>query len=332
MGIPVKAIFAFNANIDHLKSANEEDIAKIGKYSPQIASQLSECFSWGMQKEIAIDQHGCEFFLSSFRFDSKMVGGQAGNAAEQASALGVESFLHSNFANPDLLQLFSRQEKILVADENGFFPAASAKNESKSAHHFVFENTESHTRFIASYDPFPLHPEDNFCRHIEKELPQINKAFIGGLHLVKTPDRMRKFLSEMKKWKELNPKLQMFLEMGEFQSRDVLKAVQDEVFPFVDMVGLNEAELGSLGYELEELAEHAASVLFHTAEESRVIPESKTNAAALEFARRCASFFAENCRRATQDDIRGYDAKFIPSPARIVGLGDTFSCAYFMSI
>lgn len=332
MNFPQKAIFAFNANIDHLKAASDADIGKIDSAYPAIASQISESFAWGMQKEIPIDAHACGFFLSNFKFEEKLVGGQAGNAAEQASALGIECYLHSNFANESLLSLFSRPEKIMVAGESGFAPAGSFSSSAASAHHFVFENKETRTRFIASYDPFPLHPEDNFCQNIGKELPLIAKAFISGFHLLKTPDRVRKFLSEMRNWKEINPGLQIFYEMAEFQSKESLKAVEQEVFPFVDMVGLNEYELGSLGAELGELAEKAPSVLFHTPEHSMVLPEGKQNWAALEFAKRCAGFFAEKGRRATLPELAGFEPKFVESPVRTVGLGDTFSCAYFMAL
>ncbi len=331
MEFPARAIFAFNANIDHLRQAGESDIGKIENSYPQIASQVSESFAWGMQREVQINAHECEFFLTNFKYDN-IVGGQAGNAAEQASALGVECYLHTNFANEKLLSLFSHPEKILVAEERGFVPASSSASGSKSAHHFVFESKESRTRFIASYDPFPLHPDSCFCGEVEKILPKMPKAFVGGLHLVKTPDRVRKFVQEIRKWKEINPKLKVFFEMGEFQSREALKAVQDELFPLADMVGLNENELGSLGFELEELIGRTNSMLFHTAEESRVLPEGKTNAAALEFARRCAGFFAENGRRAAPQDLVGYESKFIESPVRTVGLGDTLSCAYFMAL
>lgn len=331
MEFPAKAIFAFNANIDHLRQADGADLEKIDRAFPKIASQISESFAWGIQREMQINAHECEFFLNSFKYES-IVGGQAGNAAEQASALGVECFLHTNFANEKLLSLFSHPEKIMVASARGFVPASSSQSAAASAHHFVFENKENRTRFIASYDPFPIHPDDSFGREAEKILPGIHKAFVSGLHLAKTPERARKFVQEIRKWKEINPKLQVFFEMGEFQSREALKIVRDELFPLVDIVGMNENELGSLGAELEELVEKTNSILFHTAEESRVLPVDKTNAAALEFARRCASFFAENGRRATPQDLIGYESKFIESPVRTVGLGDTLSCAYFMCV
>ncbi|MEM2137714.1 MAG: ADP-dependent glucokinase/phosphofructokinase [Candidatus Anstonellaceae archaeon] len=331
MGFPQQSIFAFNANIDHVKFSDESALAAIDSQLPQLASQISDSFSWGVQKEITIDVKVCEWLLANIKFDSQIVGGQAGNAAQQASALGVQCFLHSNFANPSLAKLFSHKGKVFFAEESGFVPAASVSSTVKSAHHFVFENRENATRFIASYDPLPLHPEDNFCRHIDSKLAGISKAFVGGLHLVQRPDRMRKFLSEMKRWKEINPGLKIFLEMGQFQSQEVLDAARAEVLPFVDMVGLNDTELAQLGCELEELASEVQSLLFHSPGKQQVLPENKSSPAALEYARRCASFLAEKGAHATQQDLAGYESRSVEAPVRTIGLGDAFSCAYFMA-
>ncbi|VVB99627.1 Uncharacterised protein [uncultured archaeon] len=332
MDFPASAIFAFNANLDHVKYADEKDIAAIEEFSPQIGSQMNEAFGYGIQKEISIDIKAADFFLSKMKFDRSIVGGQAGNAAQQASALGVKCFLHTNSANEELCRKFAFPDKVFLANEKGFVQASSFLSSAAPAHHFVFEHSESRTRFIASYDPFPMHPEDNFCSGITNELPKIGKAFVGGFHLVKTPDRARKFIEEIRRWKEVNTKLQVFAELGEFQSRDVLKVVEKELFPIIDILGLNEVELGTLSYDLEELPGMVPAVLLHTPSEQMVLPNSKQNAAALEFARRCASFKAATGKFAAESDLVGAGADFIDSPVETVGLGDTFSCAYFMCI
>ena len=332
MNFPQSAIFAFNANLDHVKSCTEQDLAAIEEFSPTLSGQISESFAYGMQKEVALDVRGLEFFLTKMKFDRKIVGGQAGNAAQQSSALGVKSFVHSNFANEELAGKFLFPDNVMLASEKGFTPASSLISHVKSAHHFVFENRETRVRFIASYDPFPMHPEDNFTYNITKELPNITKAFVGGFHLLKTPDRMRKFLSEMKRWKEVQPKLEFFCELGEFQNAGVMDAVRSELLPFMGTIGLTDSELAQMGAEADELAsETGAAVLFHTPEKQSVYPESKLNGAALEFAKRCASFKARTGKCAEEKDIAGESGAFVESPVQTVGLGDTFSCAYFMS-
>jgi ADP-dependent phosphofructokinase/glucokinase len=327
--LPSSALFAFNSNIDHLRAATDEDIAKIERFSPALSSQIEECFAYGVQKEITIDIKACDFLLSSLKFDQKMVGGQAGNAALQASALGVSCFLHSNFANEELLNLFPNKESIMVAGENGFVPAGNYKSNAKSAHHFVFEHPETRTRFIASYDPVPLHLDDNFARAIDSALPQIQKALVSGFHLVKTVPRLHKLLDEVCRWKALNPALKTFLELGEFQSAEVRDALRSELKLF-DMVGLNDTELSSFGCELDELALDANSLLFHTPEHSLILPREKENSVALSFAEKCASFLAKNARHAALSELEAHETEFVENPARTVGLGDTLSCAYFM--
>ena len=332
MNFPQSAIFAFNANLDHVKYCTDSDLAAIEEFLPVLSGQISESFAYGMQKEVAIDMRALDFFLTKMKFDRTIVGGQAGNAAQQASALGVKCFVHSNFANEELAGKFNFPDKILLPNENGFIAASSFASHTKSAHHFVFENKETRIRFIASYDPFPMHPEDSFTHHITGELPSVSRAFVGGFHLLKTPDRMRKFLSEMKRWKEVQPKLEFFCELGEFQSSDVMDAVRSELLPFMGTVGATDSELAQMGVEPDELAsETGAAVLFHTPEKQQVFPESKLNGAALEFAKRCASHKARAGKAATEADIAGESGAFVESPVQTVGLGDTFSCAYFMS-
>jgi len=330
MELPSAIIAAFNANLDHVLSIGEQDMAKLEQRLPVLYKQIDESFSWGMQKEVTIDVRTSEFLLSSLKFDRAIVGGQAGNAAQMASALGVKCFLHTNVANEQLLRHFSHPEKITVASESGFVSAQGFSSQAASAHHFVFESPSAGTRFIASYDPVPLHLEDNFEHSIGKELQGIAKAFTGGFHLVKTPERLRKLISEMKRWKEINPKLQIFCELGEFQNPAVMEAARQELLPFADMVGLNDTELSAFGVELEEIASETQALLFHTPSVQKVFPAPKLNSAALEFAKKYASFKARSGRFAQLKDLEGATAGFVESPAETVGLGDIFSCAYFL--
>ena len=331
MQFPKKAIFAFNANIDHLVNAGEKEVETADREYPDIASAMGECFSTGVQKEIQIDAKACGFFLSAFK-SKKITGGQAGNAAEQASALGVDCYLHSNFASEELLGLFRHPSHIFVPTDSGFARAGEVSPQVAGAHHFVFENPDAATRFICSFDPFPAHPESAYCEKITAELPDMKKAFVGGIHLVKTADRARKFVSEIARWKKTSPGLEVFLEMGEFQSEGVLEVVRRELFPLADIVGLNEVELARLGCTPEELLGEAKCFLLHTGGSSAVYPKEKENASALGFARKAAAFKAENGRCGTEAEISACGGEFIEKPAWTVGLGDTLSCAYFMAL
>jgi len=109
-------------------------------------------------------------------------------------------------------------------------------------------------------------------------------------------------------------------------------AARQELLPFVDMAGLNDTELAAFGVELEDLAEEAQALLFHSPQQQKVLPESKLNAAALEFARRCAAYKARTGECATERDAAGASSDFVEMPNGTVGLGDAFSCAYFMCL
>ena len=330
MKLPSRAIFAFNANIDHHCFPDEGKLKRIGDFAPSLASQIDECFAYGVQKEVSIDSKTSNFLLSEPPGARKIMGGQAGNAALMASALGVECLLHTNYGSEGLLGLFAHPEKVMVATEKGFARADTVQNEKSEAHHFVFENAETRTRFIASYDPQPLHPDSLFCEKIRQELPTVSHAFVSGFHLLPTVGRLGKFIHEMRAWKEMNPSLRLFCELGEFQNPEVRDAMLEELRVF-DMVGLNDTELSSFGVGLEEFSQKANGVLFHSQTEQEVLPAGKLDDEALSFARKCASFRAENGRCATLAELEAYGAKFVEKPVETVGLGDTLSCAYFLS-
>ena len=330
MVLPSRAIFAFNANICHRCALSDGELKLIGDFAPALAAQIDECFAYGTRREASIEAKVCSFLLSELKGAQREVGGQAGNAAQAASALGVECFLHTNYASEGFLKLFAHPEKVMVASEGGFAKAGGPRDEKIEAHHFIFESPGQGARFTASYDPQPLHPDSLFCEKIRAELPAIGHAFVGGLHLLPTPGRLGKFLEEMRAWKAINPSLRLFCELGEFQKPEVRDAFLEGMAIF-DTVGANAAEISSFGVGPDEFASRANAVLFHTRESQEVMPAEKLDGEAMEFARKCASFRAEFGRCATLHELEGYDAKIVDAPAETLGLGDTLSCAYFLA-
>lgn len=331
MELPASAIFAFNTNIDHIAFAGKREVEKIGKKFPEMASAMAECFSSGVQREIQVGKKECSFLLDAFEYQD-VVGGQAGNAALQASMLGVECYLHSNFWGRELLSLFPRKEKILVFEGGRFVNAAKAKASKACAHHFVFENKESRTRIIFSYDPIALHPESGFCSAVEEGLVEAKKAFVGGLHLAKTKESAKRLIEAIKRWKKANLSLQVFLELGEFQNRQVMEMVEKCLFAHVDFVGMNEHELAAFGCPASKLAEKTGALLLHSPERQEVYPKEKEDRQALLFAAKAASFKAKYGKCASKRQLATFQPRHVRFPARTVGLGDTFSAAYFMAL
>lgn len=326
MKLPKSAIFAFNANPDYVRLLESKDLDKIKRFSKPLFLKMHHCFKSTIQREVIINEKTARFLASSFAF-KKTIGGQAGNAAQQAAYLCVDCFLHTNNLDKDFLHLFRHPNKILVASKEGFLPCNRFQKTLRHSLHFVF--VHKRTRFIASFDPRPLAPEPNFCKNINAFLPSIQKAFIGGIHLVKSKSVLFKFASCLRKWKKLNPNLQIFLEMGEFSDIKMLHLAEKEILPLADIIGLNEVEASQLSLSLKQLSSQS-TVLFHSPKKQFVLPSADKDA--LLFARKCASFKAQTGKFATLQDLQKFSPTFVRQPRTVVGLGDIFSCAYFLSI
>lgn len=328
MKFPKFAIFAFNANPDYIRPYESADLNKIKSFSKSLFLKMYHCFRSGIQKEIVIDEKTAKFLASSFVF-KKAIGGQAGNAAQQAAYFGVNCFLHTNNLDRNFLHLFRRSSKIFVASKGSFLPSHLFQQIACHSMHFVFENLQKRTRFIASFDPQPLSPEPYFCSHIESVLPFIPKAFIGGIHLVRSKSSLLEFASCLRRWKKINPDLKIFLEMGEFSNLKMLQIAEKEILPLADIIGLNEVEASQLSLTLNELSSQT-TVLFHSQKKQFVLPSP--NKKALLFAKKCASFKAQTGRFPTLQQLQNFRPRFVDKPRALVGLGDVFSCAYFLSI
>ncbi|MEM4634140.1 MAG: hypothetical protein QW275_03230, partial [Candidatus Anstonellaceae archaeon] len=210
MEFPASAIFAFNANIDYVAKPSKSQMQRLKNELPTLFQQISECFSMDGQMEVKISKQECKILLSIFRPSRKIVGGQAGNAAQQASALGINCFLHSNFASRETLLLFDHPEKIFFAKNGRFFPAAKFESNMPSAYHFVIQSQHLSSRFIASFDPSPIRLDKGFSKAIAQIACSVPKAFVGGFHLLSNPHQISLLSSEMRRWKKANPKMKIF--------------------------------------------------------------------------------------------------------------------------
>ncbi|MCX8197936.1 MAG: ADP-dependent glucokinase/phosphofructokinase [Candidatus Micrarchaeota archaeon] len=331
MGLPSCALFAFNANIDYIVDADRADLGAAKKALPELFFQIESCLESQSQRETKIGRQECLALLSMLKPGKAIVGGQAGNGAQQASALGIRCFLHSNFASTGLLGLFSFPSRVFVATKKGFERADRASASLPSSHHFIFQSKNSNSRFIASYDPLPLHVEEEFAAKITPLLPSIPKAFVGGFHLLFGRKPVLAFAKELQRWKEENPSMRIFCELGDFQSEAAMQETLKSIFPLADMVGMSDSELALFGCSIEELSREGNAILLHSPAKQEVFPPPKLNPAALDFARRCASFKARHAKFATLRQALASKPSFVARPKQAVGLGDSFSCAYFMA-
>ncbi|MCX8196900.1 MAG: ADP-dependent glucokinase/phosphofructokinase [Candidatus Micrarchaeota archaeon] len=331
MRLPKSAIFAFNCNPDYIKIVSKNDLETVKSASKSLFYAMKDCFSTGAQREVRISRRLAKKLQNLFVFDKKTIGGQAGNAAQQASLLGVTCFLHTTNFGSDFFLLFEKPSKILVASSSGFLPADQFTFKRQSSAHFVFEYPKKNTRFIASFDAAPLSLERSFCKFITPIIPDIPKAFVGGVHLLSSVSQLAAFVSEIKRWKKHNPEIEVFLELGEFSNRKIIDFAEKKLFPCVDCVGLNEVEAKQLSLSVEEISRLAGKVLFHSPKRQFVLPSSPSDQKALLFAKKCASFKAKTGRFATLSELSCFRPLFVKHPKMTVGLGDVFSSAYFLS-
>lgn len=334
--IPKKAIFAFNTNIDAVKHISKEEIA--GVKPPKELVPLFSAIRRGEQKEVKADKKTVAWLTKKFGVDYFLVGGQAGNAANAASLLGVRCFLHSSYKSRSLLSLFRKPENILIAKGDSFVKASDVCGNGEYGVHFIIECEGN--RYIASFDPKKPPVDADFRKAIGKEIRTVDKVFVGGFHLFEKNSQVIEAANEIKRWKRANPSLHIHLEMGEFQSKEALNATKKYVFPLIHSIGLNDVELRQLfnkneGKSLVLLSKIVPEILFHTEKKSVVIPVTKNAAESLLFASIVASYRAAKGELPTFDELIKFAEKrksfYIKKPVATVGLGDTFACAYFLT-
>ncbi|MDI6856316.1 MAG: ADP-dependent glucokinase/phosphofructokinase [Candidatus Thermoplasmatota archaeon] len=268
-------IFGFNTNIDIIKKVRGYELEKISSY-PSLKS-LRECVRKGLQKELFVPKSTINFLTKKLHYDIIRIGGQAGNMANDAAKLNVDVYLHLANKSNDVIKLLDR--KIFVATKNKFLRACKFKGTTglPNTHYIlefekgdVFENRKIpfSNRFIATYDyeNSQLLLDRNFITNVPKVIKSIDKAVIAGFHILSESYayKILKIKDLLLKWKRLNKKIFIHLEMGEFQSALVLQHVMKYLLPIVDSIGFNEFEFEQMRYSNEGLIDFCARMLKST--------------------------------------------------------------------
>lgn len=306
--IPKKALFAFNFCADALVRAELEDVLALSFVKRD--AKLKKDVRAGVQREVFIGKKDYLMLKRLFPHAKMRVGGQAGFGALTAEALGVKA-------------------SVLNAHKTHF---PSLKNIPV---HFVFEH-KTHfgkaSRLIAAYQRGSIVP-----KKVPAKMCGFSHIFIGGFHLLKSSgevQRAAKFVSEMKR---NNPHAKIFVEAGEFQGKLCIPAFKKSMLPLVDFLGVNEVELRQLaGGEGISAARKldVEKIIFHSPRGSFAYPAGKSDAIALLFAKLVASYAAKHGKRPSMQELEKYAVEarslHVKKPKYTVGLGDTFSCAYFL--
>ncbi len=308
--IPKSALFAFNTCIDAVVKTTPQMLLCLPLI--QKDRHVREAVLSSLQREITIDKEELSFLRKTFPRPQYRIGGQAGQAAEVARALGVLPIIFPE-----------RKKKELPI-------------------HYVFEYCNSLgmcNRIIASYEPQPMIPQAGL--HLPKRLLRsLSHAFLGGFHLMKSKEEIMQSAKIIHAWKKQNPHLRIFVELGDFQKKEVLAAAKKYVLPPADCEGMNEEELflltGRHGIDaIKKLPKGTGKILFHSPNFSFTLPKDEGDEQALLFARLVCSYRAKYGKNPSFSSLAKY-AKTSPSlhienPKFTVGLGDAFSCAYFLA-
>lgn len=273
-------ICAYPVNLDAVYDLEEERISRFIqsadpsrikiklvssiKSREDLISSLFYCIQHGSGAEILVQsQRLAEEIEASFSWQFHL-GGNAGIMANLLASLGARPILNAPALEPRLAALLdpgvgipvsgSLMEPILAAERQGT---------RSEVLHFVFQFKEKDcipfpqgpiaaakdNRFIATYDPVntKMASSQDFDTYSQNHIQEIDGAILSGFHLAPL-DQYREIFSprieQIRGWREANPDLFIHLEMGSFQSPEVIRhflSLLGRIPP--DSLGLNEDEL-----------------------------------------------------------------------------------------
>ncbi len=210
----------------------------------------------------------CVWIEDHFRVHKTQIGGQAGIMANFLPKIGVNNILlNLPFYSNEVTRLLDSSIKILEENENTTDHRKKEYDRSKiePISHYVFEfkegiyqvgNKKIHckrpNRFIASFDEInsELKLSKKFIEYSNSSIQNYSLTVISGFHLIKpkipslTYSKMLKpVITLLRTWKELNPSLNIHLELTVTKNKKLRNTIIKEIFPLVDSIGMNEQEL-----------------------------------------------------------------------------------------
>ncbi|MCX6778068.1 MAG: hypothetical protein NT157_04245 [Candidatus Micrarchaeota archaeon] len=269
-----KAAFGFNTGLDLVRNAGREEAGAItkrifgkrllgGEYtiSAKRARELADLGGWKTR-----------------------IGGQAGNMANDAAAIGVRCYVHSASKSEKIMRLF--RDGAMVARKGRFVPAGKAGDSSVPPIHFVLEFPGD--RIILSHDEcaFSMKEDGEFYAAIKPLAKKIGCFAVGGFHLLQGRDvegKVAGIAGRVLGLKGENPEMKIHLEWGDFQNVKAMEATLGLFAPVCDSVGFNEKELERVSAYLrlrggkygraQKMLEIVQEVVVHTSEYSFALSE-----------------------------------------------------------
>jgi ADP-dependent phosphofructokinase/glucokinase len=230
-----------------------------------LVSSLLYCMREGSGAEILIDSPALAGRIEAAFTWNMRLGGNAGIMANVLADLGAKPVLNAPDLGPRLAAMLRPGVRVPLSGslaEPGRV-AQAKKNDRPEPVHFVFQFKRGEkiqygrdrfivpqdNRFIASYDPVntALLSSRDFDGYCLEHISAFSGAMVSGFHLL-TLKNYRKILQEkinqLRSWKEMSPNLFIHLELGSFQSPQIMSHLLDLVSEVsIDSLGMNEEEL-----------------------------------------------------------------------------------------
>ncbi|HQJ80446.1 MAG TPA: ADP-dependent glucokinase/phosphofructokinase [Methanothrix sp.] len=276
----VNIICAYNVNLDAVCNLRAEELSSLlppdllsddielkGTIASMedLLSSLLYCMREGSGAEILLDSPQLARRIEASISWSSRLGGNAAIMANLLADLGAMPLLNDSAIGSRLAEMLHPGVRLplegaLAGRENmGRF----GRECDQEPVHFVFQFKRGEVmlfgrerfivpqdnRFIASYDPINtrLQSSWNFDRYCLENISDFQGALITGFHLLPLPgyrEVLREKMDQLISWKKRNADLFIHLELGSFQSPEILSFLLDLIprFP-IDSLGMNEDEL-----------------------------------------------------------------------------------------
>jgi len=210
--------------------------------SPALASRIERAFTWRMR-----------------------LGGNAGIMANVLADLGARPVLNAPAMGPRLASLLHPEVRLhLSGSLVGPGRVASSKKDDRTEPvHFVLQFKKGEeflsgrdmfivpqdNRFIASYDPVntALASSRDFDSYCLEHISVFSGAMVSGFHLLPLQNYgkiLPEKIKQLRFWKKRNPNLFIHLELGSFQSPQIMSHLLDLISEVpIDSLGMNQEEL-----------------------------------------------------------------------------------------
>jgi ADP-dependent phosphofructokinase/glucokinase len=232
-----------------------------------LLSSLLFCMRQGIGAEILIDtQTLAREIEASFPWRFRL-GGNAGIMANVLADLGARPILNAPVLGPRMAGMLHDDVRLPAGGMLKEPDSAAEETPGDEMLHFVFQFKKddvvaipndrivalADNRFIATFDPVNIRlvSHRDFDSYCQENIRNIDGALLSGFHLAPIKEHRQiiaEKVAQIKSWKDKNPDLFIHVEMGSFQSPQIMQYLLCQLIKIpVDSIGMNEDELSDAG-------------------------------------------------------------------------------------